>query len=139
MSIASALAAGRRAAESRFGFENGGSTATVWREDPEDPVVVDGLSTANWVMEYSTLNGRIAGTRGGAAQTRTVTIGQTEMQLAVREWHCPVGTELRDGDLIEVISGENEGVYLRVVESAGKDQATACRVPVVETQKPEGL
>lgn len=114
------------------------SRGKVWREDPDNPVVVDGLETPGWVAELTELPGRIAANRG-AAQTRAVTIGQTEVQLAVREWHCPATTVLRDGDVIEVTAGENTGIYLRVVEATGSDQATALRVPVVEIQKPEGL
>lgn len=135
MSIASALAAGRRAAESRMT-----STATVWRLDPDNPVIVDGLETPGWIAEHTHLPGRIAGSRGGTAQTRSVSIGQTEVQVAVREWHCPASTTgLRDGDVIEVAAGENAGVFLRIVEATGQDQATARRVPVVEIQKPEGI
>lgn len=133
------LGAMRARAESRMGAVNGGSTATVWREDPDNnPVVVDGLETPSWVAELTSLPGRLAANRG-ASQSRTVTIGQTEVQLAVREWHCPAGTALHDGDVIEVTSGEHAGTYLRVIESNGSDQATALRVPVIETQKPEGL
>lgn len=124
-----------------MGVENGGSTATIWREDPATPVVVDGLETTGWTMEFASLAGRIAGATGGAAQTRTVTIGQTEVQLAVREWHCPASSRdaLREGDVIEVIAGESVGLFLRIIEATGQDQATACRLPVIEIQKPEGL
>jgi len=116
------------------------STGKVWRKDLTTPVVVDGLETPHWTAEHSTLAGRLAGTSGGAAQTRRVSIGQTEVQLAVREWHCPVGTtNLRDGDVIEVTAGENAGIFLRVIEATGQDQSTARRVPVVEIQKPGGI
>lgn len=139
MSIASALAAGRRAAERRFGVENGGSNVTLWRHDPDNPVTVDGLETPGWEPLTFDLPGRIAAHRGVGA-TRTVTIGQTELQLAVREWHCSfLSPDLRDGDVLEVIAGENVGLFFRIVEATGSDQATARRVPVVEIQKPEGL
>lgn len=113
------------------------SRATAKREG--DPTTVDGLEVPSWTVVVADLHGRLAGSSGGAAQTRTVTIGQTDVQLAVREWHCPASTTgLRDGDIIEVIAGDNAGVFLRVVESAFQDQATARRVPVVEIQEPEG-
>lgn len=113
------------------------STATVKREG--DPTTVGGLEVPSWTVVVADLPGRLAGSRGGAAQSRTVTIGQTEMQLAVREWHCPASTAgLRDGDVIEVTAGDNAGVFLRVVESAFQDQATARRLPVAEIQEPEG-
>lgn len=116
------------------------STATIWREDPDGPVIVDGLETPSWVAEFTALPGRLAGASGGAAQSRKVSIGQTEVQLAVREWHCPASTTgLADGDVVEVTTGEHVGTFLRIVEASGQDQATARRVPVVEIQKPEGI
>lgn len=137
--LAAALPGLRAHAESRMGAENNGSTATLWREDPDNPVVVDGLETPGWEALILDLPGRIAASRGAGA-SRTVTVGQTEMQLAVREWHCASGTPyLSDGDILEIIAGESVGLFLRVVESTGNDQATARRVPVVEIQKPEGL
>lgn len=115
------------------------SRATVWREDPANPVVVDGLEVPGYVAEMSDLPGRLAANRG-AGQTRTITIGQTEVQVAVREWHCPAGTVgLRNGDVLEVTAGDSAGTFLRVVEATSTDQATALRLPVVETQKPEGI
>lgn len=134
MSVDSALAAGRRAAESRMT-----SRATVWREDPANPVIVDGLEVPGYVAELSDLPGRLAANRG-AGQTRTITIGQTEVQVAVREWHCPAATVgLRNGDVLEVTAGDSAGTFLRVVETTSADQATALRLPVIETQKPEGI
>lgn len=132
MGITSALAAGRRAAESRM------TSRAVVKRAGGPPVIVDGLEVPSWTTQHIDLPGRIAATRG-AGQSRTVTIGQTEVQLAVREWHCPASTSgLRDGDIIEVTAGENAGIFLRVVEASWQDQATARRVPVVEVQQPEG-
>lgn len=112
------------------------STATVKREGA--PTTVDGLEVPGWTTVHTALSGRLTGSRN-AASSRTVTIGQTEVQLAVREWHCPADTTgLRDGDVIEITAGENVGVFLRVAESSWQDQATARRVPVVEIQEPEG-
>ena len=131
--------AGRMAAERRFGVSNGGSTATVWREDPTNPVIVGGLETPNWTAVHTDLPGRIAAHRGVGA-TRRTSIGQTEVQLAVREWHCPASTSgLRDGDVLKVTAGENSGLYFRIIEATGNDQSTARRVPVVEVQKPGGI
>lgn len=123
----------RREAESRMT-----SRATVKRPGGP-PVVVDGLEVDGWLTQHADLPGRIAASRGGAGQSRKITVGQTEVQVAVREWHCPASTSgLRDGDVIEVTAGENAGVFLRVVEGSWQDQATARRVPVVEIQQPEG-
>lgn len=131
----SVLLRGRIAAESRMT-----STATIWREDPDNPTVVDGLETPAWVAQHTALPGRLAGPSGGAAPSRKVSIGQTEIQVAVREWHCPATTtDLRDGDVIEITAGEHAGMFLRIVEASGQDQATARRLPVVEIQRPEGI
>lgn len=131
--LAAALPELRAHAESRMT-----SRATVKRPGGP-PVIVDGLETDGWLTQHTELPGRLAGTRGGAAQNRTITLGQTEVQVALREWHCPASTSgLRDGDVIEVTEGENAGVFLRVVEASWQDQATARRVPVVEIQQPEG-
>lgn len=115
------------------------SRATVWREDPDaPPALVDGLEVPAFVAEQTNLPGRMVASRG-AGQTRTVSIGQTEVQLAVREWHCPVATTgLRDGDVLEITVGR-VGTFLRVLEATGADQTTALRLPVVEIQKPEGI
>lgn len=128
------LARARRDAEYRMT-----SRATVWREDPDNPAIVDGYETAGYVAELADLPGRLAaGT--GAGQSRTITVGQTDIQLAVREWHCPAGTEgIHDGDLLEITDGENVGLFLRVVEATFADQVTALRLPVVETQRPGGI
>lgn len=131
--LAGALPALRAHAESRM------TSRAIVKREGGPPVIVDELEVPGWTTVETDLPGRLAGSRGGTAQTRTVTIGQTEVQLAVREWHCPADTNtLRDGDVIEVTAGENAGVFLRVVESAWQDQATARRVPVVEVQQPEG-
>jgi hypothetical protein len=56
----------------------------------------------------------------------------------MRTAHFPASTSnLRDGDLLEITSGENTGQVLRVVEADWSDQTTARRVPVVATQRPE--
>ena len=98
---------------------------------------VDGYEVLAWDVIDPDCPGRLAGSRG-AGGSRTVTVGDAEIQLAVREWHMPASKPaLQDGDLIEVTAGENAGAVLRVVESSWQDQATARRVPVVETQRPE--
>lgn len=131
------LARGREAAEARMGWSNGNhaSDAVVKREDPDNPQVVDGLEVPSWTIVHQLLVGRLDGSDG----TRTITIGQTEVQVAVRVWKCPAGTsDLIEGDVLQITAGENAGIFLRVVEAAWEDQAIQRRVPVVETQEPEG-
>lgn len=131
----------RADAESRFGWANGngGSDAVVKRNDPANPQIVDGLQVPRWDTIHAQLEGRIAGGRGAGA-SRTVTVGQSEVQVAVREWHCAASTtDLRDGDVVHITAGENAGRFFRIVEATGQDQATAYRLPVIEIQKPEGI
>jgi hypothetical protein len=129
-----ALASGRARAESRMT-----SRARVRRVDPDNPTTVDGIETDGWADVYADLPMRLGGSDRGGAGTRSVTIGETEVQVAVRVAHFPADTTgLRDGDVVEVTEGENAGVFARIVEAGWQDQATARRVPVVETQRPEG-
>jgi hypothetical protein len=69
--------------------------------------------------------------------TRTLTIGGVEVTVALRTGHFPAGTDLRDGDLIDVTAGENVGTVWRVVEGDWADQQTAYRVPIVAADRPE--
>lgn len=131
------LAEHRADAEARMGAANGGSDATVRRVDPDNPSVVDGIEIDGWTDVYTDLPMRLGGSNRGGAGTRTVTIGETEVQLAVRVASFPAATtNLRDGDLVDITAGENDGVVLRIVEASWQDQATARRVPVIEAQRP---
>jgi hypothetical protein len=135
--VAARLARGRAAAEARMGWANGNhaSDAVVKREDTDNPQTVDGLEVPKWAVVHQLLAGRLDGSDG----TRTITVGQTEVQVAVRVWKCPANTsDLIEGDVIQITAGENAGIFLRVVEAAWEDQAIQRRVPVVETQEPEG-
>lgn len=130
----------RADAESRFGWANGhgGADAAVRRNDRANPQIVNGLKVPKWDTIHADLEGRIAGARG-AGTSRTITVGQTEVQVAVREWHCAAATtDFRDGDVVHITAGENAGRFFQVVEATWQDQATARRLPVVEIQKPEG-
>lgn len=127
----------RADAESRYGAANGGSDAIVRRKDPANPVIVDGLKVPGWTVTHASLAGRFAGAARGGAGTRTVTIGQTEVQVALREWHCAAATtNLHEGDLIEITAGDNTGVVVQIVEATWQDQATARRLPVIEIKRP---
>jgi hypothetical protein len=128
------LAEFRADAESRMT-----STALVKRVDPDNPATdADGFEVDGWAVIY---NGpvRIGGSPRGAAASRTARVGDVDVELAVRVAHFPAATTgLRDGDLLEVTSGENAGRFLRIVEATWQDQATARRMPVVEAHKPVG-
>lgn len=99
----------------------------------------DGFEVPGWSTVLPDSPFRLGGS-SGAGTSRTVTIGGTEVEIAVRVGHFPHGTTgLRDGDIIEVTAGESAGQWLRVVEATGADQQTALRVPVYEIPQPAGL
>lgn len=96
------------------------------------------IEVDTWTIEHDDLPVRIGGSNAGSAGTRTVTIGTTEIQVAVRVASVPAGTtNLRDGDLLEIFQGENAGLVLYIVEATWQDQATARRLPVHEVPRPK--
>lgn len=95
-----------------------------------------GRQTPTWQVTYSSLPIRVGGSRD-AAQTRREDVSGVELQTALRIAHLPHDTSnLRDGDLIEITSGENTGIVLRIVEATWQDQATARRLPVEQVTRP---
>lgn len=133
MSVSSALDAGRRAALARMT-----SRATIKRQSGTT-TDANGFEVPGWATVQTALPVRLGGADRGGSGTRSASAGGVEVQLAVRVAHFPYDTAgLRDGDVVEVTSGENAGVFVRIVEAAGQDQATARRVPVIETTQPAG-
>lgn len=115
------------------------SSATVWREDPANPVVVGGLEVPGYVAELVDVPCWVDATGAGSG-TRTVTIGQTEMQVASRVLKVPHDTTgLRDGDVVAVSGGACDGRFFRVVEATVADQKKQQEIPVVEIQQPEAI
>ena len=95
-----------------------------------------GREVTAWDLEHVGIPVRLR-SRAAATGSRAVTSAGVELQLAVMEAHFPALTKnLRDGDLIEVTSGERAGTVWRIVEASAGDQQTARRVPVVEAQRP---
>lgn len=95
-------------------------------------------TTTTWSTTYTNLPLRLVVEGGGSAPSRKVQTAGVEFQVAARVAHLPATTsDIRDGDLIEITAGENAGLVLRVVEATWQDQATARRVPVMATQRPE--
>jgi hypothetical protein len=131
--IAATLPELRREAEARMTSRAAVMRSTGRLEQDEE----SGLEVPEWATIVADSPFRLRGTRGGTSASRTQTIGGVEVTLAVREGHFPAGTTLRDGDLIEVTSGENAGTVWRVVEGDDADQQTAYRVPIVATDRPE--
>jgi hypothetical protein len=113
------------------------SRCTIRRTSGATTTNPDGFEVPAWTDVLIDVPFRLGGS-GGASASRRVTIGESEVELAVRVGHFPADTEgLADSDLIEVTEGENAGVVLRIVEASWQDQATARRVPVVEVTRPE--
>lgn len=128
MSAASAVMAGRAAAEARMS-----STVTVRRKTGQTAQdETGGEEVPAWTAVYTGLPFRYV---GGA--THTVTIGGVEFQEATGRGDMPWDTDdLADSDLIDITAGEWAGTVLRIVEAVKGDQRTARRVPVAETSRP---
>lgn len=91
-----------------------------------------------WAVTHTALPVRIATSAAGAGQTRQITLPGGAVNLAMRTAHLPAATtNLRDGDHIEVTSGESAGLVLKVLEADMSDQKTARRLPVEAVQRPE--
>jgi hypothetical protein len=125
VSLAAAVAAGRRAAEARM-------TSRVTIRRTAAATIVDGYEVPGWSTVDVAVPFRLQG-----GSTKTVTVGGVEFQEATAIGHLPAGTDLADGDLLEITVGEWVGSVFRVVEAVKGDQQTARRVPVVEVQRPE--
>lgn len=76
---------------------------------------------------------------GPSAGTRTSKIGDIEVQLATRVLKVPHDTtDLRDGDLAQIIGGACDGRFFRIIEATAADQKKQQELPVVETTEPSG-
>jgi hypothetical protein len=128
MSIASAIAAGRVLAESRMA-----SAGTAYRRNGYT-TDANRLQVPAWEVVY-TGKCRIAGGRGPTSSTPETT-ADLDIARSSMVGHFPHATELRDGDLIEVNAGESAGLVFRVVEADQGDQRTACRVRLIQTERP---
>lgn len=108
------------------------------RRKTDQTTVVDGFEVPVWDTTHAALPLRLVSEGSGTTQSRRVETAGVEYELAMRTAHFPASTSnLRDGDLLEITSGENTGLVLRIVEADWSDQTTARRVPVVATQRPE--
>ena len=92
---------------------------------------------AETVLEKIEIQVGRTGTLTPVAHLTPVTVGGVEQTVALRTAKFPAETAgLRDGDHIEITSGENAGRAFRIVEATGQDQATALRLPVYEVARP---
>lgn len=113
------------------------SRVTVRRQSGTATDPETGLEGPGWVSVYADLPFRLGGSSSGDGGTRRVTIGGVEYQQATAVGHMPADTtDLRDGDLLEITSGEWSGSVFRIIEAVKGDQKTARRVPIVEVSRP---
>ena len=86
---------------------------------------------------HTDLPGRLDAGHGHAGRTATHDVGGIELVRRVPEWHVPWGTQnVRQGDLIEVATGESAPLVLRIIDVPAGDQQTALRLPVEVTDRP---
>lgn len=133
MSVDAAVSAGRAAAEARMA-----SRVTIRRKTGGTTTTAAGFKRPAWSTVATDIPFRLGGADVGGSGYRKVLVGDTEVQVAVRIGSLPATqTDLRDSDHLDITTGENVGLVLKVVEATWQDQATARRVPVVEVQRPE--
>lgn len=112
------------------------SQATIRRKTGAT-VIVDNLEVDEWEIVHTDLPCRVAVAGGGAARSRTQSPGGVEIERSTPRLDFPAATsDLRDNDLAEITAGENAGRVYRILEADWQDQATARRVPVEATERP---
>lgn len=115
------------------------SRVTVKREDPANPVTVDGLEYPGWTVVYTDLPFRSDSGSTSDGGSRGVTIGSVTFEEATGVGHFPhPSADLRDGDVLEVATGDWAGDWFQIVAAVRYDQQTARRLPIKEAQRPEG-
>lgn len=115
------------------------SRANIRRKTGEMTTDDRGLEVPEWVTVYANLPCRISGMAANTSPYRTVNIGGATMEVAARVAHFPHDTtDLADGDLIEVTTGETAPSVWQIIEADAADQQTARRVPIVAAERPEG-
>lgn len=93
-----------------------------------------GIRKPVWTPDYTDHPVRIGGSDG----SRTFDVDGLPVTVPARVASLPIGTSVVDGSVIEMTAGDLTGQFFRVVESTGKDQATALRVQVVGIERPDG-
>lgn len=115
------------------------STVTVKREDPDNPVVIDGLEVPSWTIVYTDLPFRLDAGSSSDGGSRGVSVGGVRFEDATGVGHFPHPSPLlRDGDIVEITSGDWVGDFYTIVAAIRYDQQTSRRVPLREAKRPEG-
>jgi hypothetical protein len=130
MTVTSALARGRRAAEALMA-----DTCTIRRRTGQTTDPLTGQVTPVWTSVYSGVC-RVQQARTQGARTDA---GETSVMLMRQELHLPVSTsaDVRRGDEVTITASVNDAdlvgrVYL-VRDEAAKSLATARRLGIEET------
>ena len=130
--ISARVARGRAAATARMT-----STVTI-RRLTGNTTTVNGYEVPVWEVVHVGIPFRLGSSASGDLGTRAVVVGGVTFQQATAVGSLPWDTtDLRDSDLIDIVSGEWAGSVFRIVEAVKGDQKTARRVPVVEVPRPE--
>lgn len=114
------------------------SLATVRRKGGETVQDEDsGLDVPVWDVVHSDLSMRLSGAAASTSPYRAVDLDGVTVTVPARILHFPADTtDLADGDMVEITSGENAGAVFRIIEASWQDQATARRVPAIGDQRP---
>lgn len=115
------------------------SRATVRRKSGATTTDADGLRVTGWTVVHTALPFRIDGTGAvGDGRSRGANLGGVVSFAQVTALgHMPADTtDLEDGDLVEITSGEWAASVWRVVAAVVADQKTARRVPIEAVPRP---
>ena len=115
------------------------SRATVRRKTGATTGATNGMQVAVWETIYADLPTRVVGrTTAAPARHKSQTGDGVNVSVSDRGLDFPAATsDLRDGDLVEITAGELTGAVFEITEAGWQDQATARRVPAVETTRPQ--
>lgn len=116
------------------------SRANVRRLTARTPYSSDKIAeTESWAIVYAALPFRLH----VGSQQRTERVADVERTVSVRTGSFPAlidgaPLDLADGDLVEILSGDNAGRVYAIRESDWADQSTARRVDLVAADRPTG-
>lgn len=114
------------------------SRVAILRKTGETTTDDRGLEVPEWATVHVDLPCRVSGAAANSSPYRTLNIGGATVEVAARILHVPAGTaDLLDGDFAEITVGDTAGLVFQIIEADAQDQATARRVPVVATKRPE--
>jgi len=97
-----------------------------------------GEQSPEWIVVHADLPFRLGTGSSADGGSRAVTIDGISFEEATGVGHLPATTsDLRDGDYIDVTSGEWAAFVCSVIEATRADQKTARRVPIREESRPD--